>query len=560
MDERKAQERIHKAVRNSLSWLDELPSQETEILEQTKKEVNPLITVMNGNTETMIQPAFSPASHHIRARFRPVLALAAVLILIAGFWAVQHNGLVGNVTRDVVTQPGSNGETPGTPGMPAAVITDTINHPEELPLDRIDLYVEPDLLWNSETGILTEGENVDKKHLPYSNTVYRKMKDSGVKVDGELVYRSDEGAVLFKDQVKLCLDGDFCLDMPQKSFLIDAADGSFDFPLFNDRTATSYPSILLRNSGDDSMWTRIQDGMQHRLIERHTDAKLLTQAWRPVQVYLNDEYWGMYNMREPIDAHTICRYEQIPDEMAEDVTILSISGSHRIQGDNKAFKQMLTKIKNGNPAENPEDLEYLEQEVDIDNFLDWFTVEMYFGNSDIGGGKIYRVPGGKWKCLITDLDYAMYSSDFNSVKSYLKTKGMGEKGINNTIFLKILSVEKYKDLFFTKLGNLFRSLNADVMESEVDACVAWIEPGMKAHIDRWAPHYDKSILSDAPTTPEGGWEYWEQRIVRLRNVIRKRPTRLYNFIQEYFEMTDEEMAVYFPTDIPRTVDDQPYAY
>ena len=560
MDERKAQERIHKAVRNSLSWLDELPSQETEILEQTKKEVNPLITVMNGNTETMIQPAFSPASHHIRARFRPVLALAAVLILIAGFWAVQHNGLVGNVTRDVVTQPGSNGETPGTPGMPAAVITDTINHPEELPLDRIDLYVEPDLLWNSETGILTEGENVDKKHLPYSNTVYRKMKDSGVKVDGELVYRSDEGAVLFKDQVKLCLDGDFCLDMPQKSFLIDAADGSFDFPLFNDRTATSYPSILLRNSGDDSMWTRIQDGMQHRLIERHTDAKLLTQAWRPVQVYLNDEYWGMYNMREPIDAHTICRYEQIPDEMAEDVTILSISGSRRIQGDNKAFNQMLTKIKNGNPAENPEDLEYLEQEVDIDNFLDWFTVEMYFGNSDIGGGKIYRVPGGKWKCLITDLDYAMYSSDFNSVKSYLKTKGMGEKGINNTIFLKILSVEKYKDLFFTKLGNLFRSLNADVMESEVDACVAWIEPGMKAHIDRWAPHYDKSILSDAPTTPEGGWEYWEQRIVRLRNVIRKRPTRLYNFIQEYFEMTDEEMAVYFPTDIPRTVDDLPYAY
>ena len=560
MDERKAQERIHKAVRNSLSWLDELPSQETEILEQTKKEVNPLITVMNGNTETMIQPAFSPASHHIRARFRPVLALAAVLILIAGFWAVQHNGLVGNVTRDIVTQPGSNGETPGTPGMPAAVITDTINHPEELPLDRIDLYVEPDLLWNSETGILTEGENVDKKHLPYSNTVYRKMKDSGVKVDGELVYRSDEGAVLFKDQVKLCLDGDFCLDMPQKSFLIDAADGSFDFPLFNDRTATSYPSILLRNSGDDSMWTRIQDGMQHRLIERHTDAKLLTQAWRPVQVYLNDEYWGMYNIREPIDAHTICRYEQIPDEMAEDVTILSISGSRRIQGDNKAFNQMLTKIKNGNPAENPEDLEYLEQEVDIDNFLDWFTVEMYFGNSDIGGGKMYRVPGGKWKCLITDLDYAMYSSDFNSVKSYLKTKGMGEKGINNTIFLKILSVEKYKDLFFTKLGNLFRSLNADVMESEVDACVAWIEPGMKAHIDRWAPHYDKSILSDAPTTPEGGWEYWEQRIVRLRNVLRKRPTRLYNFIQEYFEMTDEEMAVYFPTDIPRTVDDLPYAY
>ena len=555
MDERIIQERIHKTVRDDLSWLDQLPSQETEILEQTKKEVNPLITVMHGNTETMIPPAFAPVSHHTRAWFRPVLAFAAVLVLLIGFWAAQHSGFIGSTTTDVVTQPAGSDETPGTPGLPAAVIPNGTNQPDALPLDRIDLYVEPDLLWNSETGILTEGENVDKTNIPFKNTVYREMKDSGVKVDGELVYRSDEGAVLFRDQVRLCLDGDFELDMPQKSFLIEAADGSFDFPLFDDRSATSYPSLLLRNSGYDSMFTRIQDGLQHRLIERHTDAKLLMRAWRPVHVYLNDEYWGMYNMREPIDAHTICRYEQLPDEMAKDVTILSINGSLRIQGDNKAFKQMLTNIKNGNPAENPADLEYLEQEVDIDNFLDWLTVEMYFGNSNIGNGQMYKVPDGKWKCLITDLDWGLYDSGFNSVQSYLKEAGMGQKKIDNTIFRKILSVDKYKELFFTKLGNLFSSLRTSVMESEVDACVAWIEPGMKAHIDRWAPYYDKHINIDVPTTPEEAWDYWQQRIARMRNVMRKRPTRLYYFIQDYFGMTDEEMAVYFPTDIPRNVDD-----
>ena len=552
MDERKAQEHIQKAVRDSLSWLDQLPSQETDILEQTKRETDPLITVINGKTETMIQPAFAPAHHHTHTWLRPVFAIAAVLVLVTGFRAAQRSGYVGSITEDVVTQQAGSEETPL---LPAAVVTNEVRQPENLPLDRIDLYVEPDLLWNNETGILTEGENMDKKNVPFTNTVYRKRKDAGVKVDGELVYRSDKGAVLFQDQIRLCLDGDFSLDMPQKSFLIDAADGSFDYPLFSDRTAASYPSILLRNSGDDCMSTRIQDGVQHRLIERHTGAKLLTQAWRPVQVYLNDEYWGMYNMREPIDAHTICRYEQLPDEMAEDVIILNISGRHKIQGDQKGFAQMLTKIKNGNPAENPEDLEYLEQEVDIDNFLDWLTVEMFFGNSDIGTGQMYSVPDGKWKCLITDLDYGMYDSGFNSVKSYLKEAGMGQKKIDNTIFLKILSVDKYKDLFFTKLGSLFCSLTPNVMESEVDACIAWIEPGMKAHIDRWAPHYDKNVLFDVPTTPEGSWKYWNQRIARLRNVMRTRPTQLYNFIQEYFGMTDEEMAVYFPTDIPRTVDD-----
>ena len=63
-----------------------------------------------------------------------------------------------------------------------------------------------------------------------------------------------------------------------------------------------------------------------------------------------------------MDAQTICRYEKIPDEMAEDITILQIGGS-AIQGNPSEYKTLLRKIKNGNPAENPEDLEYLEQEM-----------------------------------------------------------------------------------------------------------------------------------------------------------------------------------------------------
>ena len=564
MNEQKAQERIHQAVTDSLSWLDELPSQEAEILKRTNKEACPLITVYHGKNHTVTEPAYTPARTGMPvSRFRPILAMSAVIVLIAGLWMIRHNANI-STPLDTVTQPLSSQVTPGssdTVPLPAAVSTENGNESQTGPLDRIDLYVEPDLLWNNDTGILAEGDQAEKKpgQLPFKNTVYRKMQESGAFVDGELVYQSEEGAVLFRDRITLQLDDEtFSIDMPQKSFLINAADGSFDYPLFDDRTTSSYPSILLRNSGNDSMWTRVQDGVQHRLIERDTDAHLLTQAWRPVQVYLNNEYWGMYNMREPIDAHTICRYEQIPDEMAEDVTILPVGGSYATQGSSTSYKEMLKRIKNSKPAENAEDLEYLEQEIDIDSFLDWLTVEMYFGNSDIGNGKIYRIPGGKWKCLIEDLDYALYNSAFNSVQSYLKPAGMGERQLDNTIFLKILEVDKYRELFFTKLGILFHSLTSEVMFKELDACIAWIEPGMKAHIDRWAPYYDKNILAEVPTDPEQAWTYWQKRVFRLRNVMHKRPTLLYGFIQDYFGMSDEEMAVYFPTDIPSTVTDLSY--
>ena len=563
MNESKAQERIHEAVRDSLSWLDRLPSQETEILEQTKKEAEPLITVYNGTEETRIEPAHMPVVTGNRAvRFRALAAIAAVLVLITGIWTIRLNR-IDNLPPDTVTQPVGSEAAPGTPGQDspkfpaAASLTDET---QSQSLDRIDLYVEEDLLWNKETGILTEGDNVDKsKGIPFQNTVYRRVARAGGSAEGKLEYRNGQGSLLFTDDISLQLDPEdmYAMDMPQKSLLVKALDGAFDYPLFDDRTAAAYPTILLRNGGSDSMWTRVLDEMQHRLIDRHTDAHLLTQAWKPVNVYLNGEYWGIYNMRENVDAYTVCRYEQIPDEQADDVAILYINGEYMkaAKEQRNAFISTRSQIKNSDPAHNPEDLAYLEQEVDIDSFLDWLTVEMYFGNSDIGNGMVYRVPGGKWKCLIQDLDYGLFNSSFNSVESFLKEKGMGEVAIDNSIFLKILEVDKYRELFFTKLGSLFHSLTTDVMLAELDECVAWIEPSMQAHFDRWAPLYDKAIIAEIPTTPEGARKYWESRISRLQNTMRKRPTLLYNYIQEFFQMTDEEMAVYFPTDIPRTVDE-----
>ena len=569
MNESKAQERIHEAVRDSLSWLDRLPSQETEILEQTKKEAEPLITVYNGTEETRIEPARMPVvTGNHAARFKSLTAIAAALILLTGLWAIRLNR-TDNLPPDTVTQPIGSETTPGTPGqeilspkLPAAV---SLQEGTQSPsLDRIDLYVEEDLLWNKETGILAEGDNVDKSRgVPFQNTVYRQVVRSNGSAEGKLEYRNGQGSILFTDDISLQLDAEdlFAMDMPQKGLLVKALDGSFDYPLFDDRPAAAYPSILLRNGGNDSMWTRVLDEVQHRLIDRHTDAHLLTQAWKPVNVYLNGEYWGIYNMRESADAHTVCRYEQISDDLADDVAILYINGGsvQAMREMKNAFTGMRSRIKNSDPSRNPDDLAYLEQEIDIDSFLDWFTVEMYFGNSDIGNGMVYRVPGGKWKCLIQDLDYGLFNSSYNSVNSFLKDNGMGDQQIDNSIFLKILEVDKYRELFFTKLGSLFHSLTTDVMLAELDECVEWIEPDIQAHFDRWGPLYDKALIAEVPTTPEGARKYWESRISRLQNTMRKRPTLLYNYIQEFFQMTDEEMAVYFPTDIPRTVDEIPNA-
>ncbi len=548
MNEHKAQEIIHDAVLSSFVWLDELPSQENEILRKTEKEVLPLMTANHIADGAII--GLSNGSSADRPRFhrlKPALVFFAVMILLVGVLAVYHNGFLNRfMPLDVISRPAGNNPAPET--FPAAVTAQSIQKDHNQPLDRIDLSVDPDALWNEETGILAEGEKIEKTPglLPFKNAVYRDAYDNGISAEGELTYQSGLGAMLFKDRISLQLGGEpFSVDMPQKSFQINALDGAFEFRIFDDRSADSYPSLLLRNSGNDCLFTRVADGVQQRLIEKYTDTHLLTLAWRPVEVYLNGEYWGIYNIRESLDAHTICRYEQIPDDMADSITILQVGGRAE-HGNASEYKAMQIKIKNSNPAENPDDLMYLEQEIDIDSFLDWLAVEMYFGNADIGTGRIYKVPGGKWKCLIQDLDYGLYQSDYNAVSSYLKVEGMGAQKIDNTIFRKILEVDQCKKLFLTKLGKLYKTLTTEVMQNELDACVAWIEPGMKAHLERWAPFNDGTIVAEAPSDPEKAWDYWKQRIDRMRNwTMAERPRYVYLHVQEFFGLTEQEMADYF---------------
>ena len=546
MNENTAGERIRQAAAGSLSWLDDLPSQEEIILKKINTRMTPLIAVLNGEGEIAEKASESHDRHSRFRRFRPLIALCSALLLAAGGWMVYHNAKENSQVSmpDVVTQP----DTQEKETLPAAASDPSAKIRKQLSLDRIDLYIDPDLLWDHETGILAEGDQIEKVPgmLPFKNAVYRQAYDNGTSAEGEMIYKDDQGIELFRDRISLKLGGDaYSVDMPQKSFRIDALDGSFDHPLFNDRNADAYPSILLRNAGNDCLFTRVADGVQNRLIEKHTDLKLLTLAWRPVRVYLNDEYWGIYNMRESMDAHTICRYEQIPDDQAESIMILSISGN-AIQGDASEYRKLRAKVRMSDPAGNPKDMEYLEQEIDIDSFLDWLAVEIYFGNTDPSTGVVYQLPGGKCKCLVQDLDYGLYDSHYDAVSGYLEESGMGLQGIDNSIFRKILEVEKYKELFIEKVGTLYKTLTTEVMQQELDTCVSWIEPGMKEHLERWAPYNDGTIIQGAPSDPEKAWDYWKGRIERMRDgTMKNRPQYVYQYIQEFFSLDDQVMEAYF---------------
>ena len=418
-------------------------------------------------------------------------------------------------------------------------------------LDVVSLVMDPDELWNPVNGLLTVGENIDKSRgIPYRNTIYRQYGKIARPGYAE-IFSHETGEAYISQGIKMDLMGDYSLDMPQKSMKVRAAASSgkkyFEYPLFDDREYTFYKSFTLRNSGNDCVWTRVSDGVQTRLIDKYIDTDIITLAWKPVIVYINGIYWGHYNMRERKDEYCIAQHEGFPLEKAGQINIIRANSSV-VQGTNEAYLAMRDRIKTSSPNTKAEDRAYLDQNIDIESYLDWFAIKMFFGDSDPGNILFYRLPteGSRWKCLIFDLDYGLFRSYFDSPMSYMKDEGMGQQKINNVIFKKILEVDEYRELFYSKIGRIYQSLTAEIMQQELDECVQIIEPEMRIHFERWAEFNDKTINSDSPLSADGAMRYWRERVRRMRNeTMVLRPYYVYTLFQKQFGLSDTQMEYYF---------------
>lgn len=437
--------------------------------------------------------------------------------------------------------------------QPSDIVTATYVLKTYYTLPVVCLTTDPDELWNPERGMYATGPGIDLKqypHIPFSRPTPTYRAFGKIQRPGYAeMFDQDTGATVFSQGVTFGLIGQYSLDMPQKSFKVTARAkyGSryFNARLFEDRPFEEYKSFVLRVSGNDCVWTRMVDGVQSRLVDQITDTTVIHQAWKPVIVYLNGQYWGHYNLRERVSRYFVAQHEGLPLDQADTITILE-ANSKPYYGSSSEYKALLSKAKTLSPGSNHEDLQYLLDNIDVDNYFDYMIFEAFFANTDTGNIRYYKVPGGKWRWILFDLDYGLFDSKANGIKVILNPKGTGiNHAIDNTLIRKILENKDMQDKFLRRFGEIFQQLTTEVMLRQIDTCYALLEPEMMMHFDRWAALNLKSISSDQPQTVDGCLRYWNTRVDRLRNVVKKRPTFCWDQVKEWFKLTDAQMIDYF---------------
>ena len=369
------------------------------------------------------------------------------------------------------------------------VFTDVSKIDTELPI--IHLNVNEEDLFDEFKGLLVQGaaswNNSDfQEAWWYRDANYTQR---GIEWEKPIIFQYFEnGKEKIQSKCGLRISGNATRGFPQKSFRINArrkyGDDKLAYRFFGKAGQKKYESLVIRMSGNDNAKTMFADLLMHQLAE---GSNLLVQKGKPVLLYLNGNYWGIYNLRERIDDYFIAKYS---DCKKGDVTILedgSASLKDGSENEQKRFLDLIEEVRAMDQVGDKE-LKRITSMIDLDSYIDYIFFETYYANNDwpVNNAMCYKVPGEKWQWLLNDLDYSLAYPGADNVNLNMFDKIKGSSSVHAVLFNKLISNGKFKNQFKKRCRkNLTKFLNEDSVKRTFGDLKKQYEPEMEQQINRW---------------------------------------------------------------------------
>ena len=213
---------------------------------------------------------------------------------------------------------------------------------------------------------------------------------------------------------------------------------------------------------------------------------LETLASRPVLLYLNGEYWGIYYIHEKPDE----RYLQ--DHNGIDIDNVNIMGNwvnvvdHGSPDNYFALYQWLETAD----LTQPENYAYIESKIDVDNFMDYLIFELYSENSDwpANNMRCWQLGDGPWRWIFFDGDACLRFMTFFAFDNavYEGTATWPSSSKSTLFFRKMLKNEGFKERFKSRFLDLLNtSFSYTVTGPIFDDIKMRIEPEIPMQSERF---------------------------------------------------------------------------
>ena len=394
------------------------------------------------------------------------------------------------------------------------IITQTYFINENSTLPVVSIVVDSLFLWNEKDGILVE-KNLYKDKIVPANFEYFKNTQS-------IAYNSIAG---------LRLNGNQTRTYPQKSWRLYAEDyyqsSTFEYPFFENTYINNYSRLILRNAGNDWEKGFIRDQLAHS-IGKNLNKYLIHSPVKNVLTFLNGKFYGISNLIERHDKSFFENQYNIDKNsitMAEFVTYYILPttkyGSPYLNLTEwfEFFDTLIFLDMHNNG------LEYIESKIDIENFIDYFILNIFIQNRDWLSNNVLfwksNELDNKWRWKINDMDVS-FAFDKKLSESH---NNYFELLTSNSYICNLLKTLFKSKVFFNKFLNRFADLlNTEFLPKNLIPKIDNISSTLAPEIKRQQALYPESCID------------WEDEIIRIKDFLANRKEKQTLHIREIHKL------------------------
>lgn len=415
----------------------------------------------------------------------------------------------GNILRAVVYSSGCPASNEITN---AYYINKALKNHYQVPV--VSLITDKDNLFDDDIGIYVKGDHVNyEQHgKDWEREVHVEIFDT----TGVMVLDQDAG---------MRIHGRGTRRSPQKSIRLyadeDYGKTSFEYPFFSQKPGIdSFRVLLLRTTGG-TLGTLIRDQVCNYLVE---DMNIDYAASETVVLFINGEYWGIYNLMERHNEYYVENNYNISldslDIIAYDWGIVVEEGS------DEAYQELVTWARQADP-EQPEFYDALDDRIDVDAMIDYYVAELYFANydwpySNFEMWKTYT-DTARWRYFFFDSDATMIWFDYDHLSEYNNSISEFQRFDEFSTFLlkTVLRNDTFRERFMTRFyTHMATTFSTDQVLATIEKFEKKYEPLVPEQVYRWGNPTDFPI--------------WKRNVSAMKNFAVQRPLFITGQLQRNF--------------------------
>jgi hypothetical protein len=314
--------------------------------------------------------------------------------------------------------------------------------------DSLDLY-------DYDRGIFVPGASFDPSNPGETGNYYLSGREWERPMNFEF-YELDNTGV--NQKAGLRTHGGNGRKLQQKCMKIYARDEygkkRFKHQFFETIPDSSFKHLILKPFTSSWTYSGINDYISNQIAAR---LNLETVASRPVVLYLNGEYWGIYYIHEKPDERYLEDHCHVD---IDEVNLIEDWHGTCEAGNNTNFLELYDFIAN-NDLTDPEAYAYVESRMDINNFIDYQIFEIFTANLDwpANNMRCWQEGDGPWRWIFFDGDIGLITKEFDAFANATYDGPNGYPASSrSTLFLrKLIENESFKVNFLNRFNQLLHS-------------------------------------------------------------------------------------------------------